>query len=154
MTKHIRGRNEGSISKRPNGRWRAQVSQDDGRRVSRDFATKPEAQIWLRQMQGDLGRGFDYQGSKMLLKDYLHNWLATCQIALRPKTAYDYGMILKKHVLPQMGEVTLKDLTPPRVERFYTQMIEVWNWCPNCSPGAFNLTPCTRKSGFARTADP
>ena len=71
MAKRIRGKNEGSLSKRSNGRWRAQISQDDGRRVSRDFKTKPEAQTWLRHMQMDLEQGFDYQGSKTLLKDYL-----------------------------------------------------------------------------------
>ena len=124
MAKKIRGRNEGSLSQRSNGRWRAQASQEDGRRISRDFKTKPEAQTWLRQMQIELEQGFDYQGSKTLLKDYLQDWLDTCRTALRPKTAYDYGMILRKHVLPHLGELPLKDLTPLRVERFYSRLIE------------------------------
>jgi integrase len=124
MAKRIRGKNEGSISKRSNGRWRAQVSPVNGRRISRDFKTKPEAQVWLRQMQGDLEQGFDYQGSKTLLKDYLDKWLEISRTALRPKTAHDYERNLRKHVLPQLGEVTLKDLTPFKMEKFYAQLIE------------------------------
>lgn len=124
MAKKIRGRNEGSLSQRDNGRWRAQVSQDDGRRISRDFQTKADAQAWLRQIQGELEQGFDYQGSKTLLQNYLEGWLETCRISLRPKTAYDYGMTLQKHVFPQLGQITLKELTPARVERFYARLLE------------------------------
>jgi integrase len=124
MANRIRGKREGSISQRSNERWRAQVSQDDGRRISHDFKTKPEAQLWLHQMQRDLEQGFDYQGSKTLLKDYLYDWLITCRIALRPKTAYDYEMIVQKHVLPHLGDVTLKELTPSRVEMYYAGLIK------------------------------
>lgn len=124
MANKIRGRNEGSLSQRENGRWRVQISQEDGRRISRSFKTKSEAQTWLRQTQGELEHGFDYQGSKTLLRDYLQEWLNTCRTALRPKTAHDYASILQKHALPQLGDVALKDLTPLRIERFYARLIE------------------------------
>lgn len=124
MAKRIRGNKEGSISQRSNGRWRAQVSQEDGKRVSRDFRTKAESQLWLRGIQGDFEKGYDYQSSKMLLKEYLKTWLETCETALRPKTAYDYGNILQKHALPVLGEIALKDLTITKIEKFYAKLIE------------------------------
>lgn len=124
MANKIRGRNEGSLSQRSNGRWRAQISQEGGRRISRDFKTKSDAQTWLRQMQAELEHGFDYQGSKTLLRNFLKDWLDTCRAALRPKTAYDYDRILHRHVIPQLGDEPLKDLTPLRIERFYTRLVE------------------------------
>jgi len=124
MANRIRGKREGSISRRDNGHWRAQISQEDGRRISHDFTTKSEAQSWLRQIQEKLEKGFDYQGSKTLVKDYLLIWLESCRISLRPMTVYDYGMILKKHVLPQLGNIALNDLTPQRIEKFYARLIE------------------------------
>jgi integrase len=124
MAKHIRGRYEGSISKRPSGHWRAQTTPSDGHRVSRTFKTKPEALTWLRQMQGELEWGFDYQGSKILLKDYLPDWLGTSRMALRPKTAAGYENTMQKHIIPYLGEVSLKDLTPIQVDKFYASLIE------------------------------
>jgi hypothetical protein len=93
MAKHIRGRNEGSISQCPSGHWRAQTTPSGGHSVSRSFETKPGALARLRQMQGKLEQGFDYQGSTTLLKDYLHEWLDTSKKALRPKSGYGYERI-------------------------------------------------------------
>ena len=124
MAKHIRGRYEGSISHRPSGHWRVQTSPINGHRVTRTFKTKLEALTWLRDMQTELQRGFDYQGSKTLLKDYLHDWLETSRIALRPKTADSYSRTVQKHIIPDLGEIPLKDLTPFQVEKFYAGLIE------------------------------
>ncbi|MBU1682693.1 hypothetical protein KJ742_01985, partial [Patescibacteria group bacterium] len=44
MAKSIRGRNEGSISKRPNGKWRAQLSLN-GKRISFGSKSKEECQV-------------------------------------------------------------------------------------------------------------
>ena len=122
MAKKIRGRNEGSISQRPNGRWRGQISEK-GKRISRDFKTKSEAQLWLRQMQGELEQGFDYQGSKISLKAYLKEWLETNQLALRPKTVYDYEMTLQKHVIPNLGDVSLSEINSLVIEKFYSRLV-------------------------------
>ncbi len=124
MAKHIRGRYEGSISQRLSGHWRAQTTPINNHRVTRTFKTKLEALTWLRDMQSELTRGFDYQGSKTLLKNYLHDWLETSRIALRPKTADSYSRTMDKHIIPNLGEVPLKDLTPFQVEKFYAGLIE------------------------------
>jgi integrase len=124
MAKHIRGRYEGSISQRPSGHWRVQTTPINGHRITRTFKTKLEALTWLRDMQSELQRGFDYQGSKALLKNYLHDWLETSRKALRPKTADSYLRTMDKHIIPNLGEVQLKDLTPFQVEKFYAGLIE------------------------------
>ena len=74
MAKRIRGRNEGSVFKLSSGRWRAQMSIDE-KRISASFMTKDEALKWIRDQQVKLDKGFDFQGSKIILKDYLPQWL-------------------------------------------------------------------------------
>lgn len=123
MAKHIRGRNEGSLSRAPSGHWRSQTTPINGHRITRTFKTKPEALSWLRDMQAEVQRGFNYQGSKASLKDYLHDWLATSRVALRPKTADSYSRTIDKHIIPSLGDVPLKDLTPFHVEKFYARLI-------------------------------
>ena len=123
MAKKIRGRNEGSLSQRSNKNWQAQI-YNDGKRISHTFTTKQAAQVWLRQMQGQLEQGLNYQGTKTTLAEYLPQWLENSRITLRENTAYHYALVVRKHILPRIGKLQLKDLTLARVEQFYSQLIQ------------------------------
>ena len=122
MANKIRGRNEGSLYLRDNGHWRAQVSHQ-GQRISRDFPIKAEAQGWLRQMQNELARGFDYMGSKTLLADYLDAWIQSCQLSLRPNTVKNYKSNIRNHIKPHIGKICLKDLKTSTIEGFYAALL-------------------------------
>ena len=123
MAKHIRGRYEGSIST-PVGIGVCKLPQLMVIDITRTFKTKLEALTWLRDMQAELQRGlFIYQGSKALLKDDQHDWLETSRIALRPKTADSYSRTIQKHIIPDLGDVALKDLTPFQVEKVHAGLI-------------------------------
>jgi integrase len=118
-----RGNKEGSLSKRRNGHYRAQVYQN-GHRISRDFPSKSDAQAWLRQMQNELDHGFDYIGSKTILGEYLDTWLQACRLSLRPKTVKNYESNVRIHINPCLGKVSLKDLKTPAIENLYGKLIE------------------------------
>lgn len=90
MARKNRGRNEGSLHQRPNGTWRAQLSVD-GRRVSKGFKNKVDAQSWLRDFQVKIFQGLDYKGSLITLEEYLHQWLDNYAPSLRDKTADQYS---------------------------------------------------------------
>jgi integrase len=122
MAKKYRGRNEGSLHQRPSGSWRAQILLN-GKRISFGAKTKTECQVWLRKMQEQLDRGYDYEGSRTSLEEYLQEWLQTCKISLRPKTAAQYELIARKHIVPYLGQLSLKDIHPARVESLYSELI-------------------------------
>ena len=114
-----------------------------GRRISKGFKTKAEAQEWLRNTQTDIERGFDYQASKITLGEYLPRWLENTKAALRPKTADQYERIVHKHILPRLGKVQLKDLRLDDIERFYAELLLVRGW----ESGQFEscITSCTKR---------
>ncbi len=124
MAKHIRGKKEGSLSQRPNGYWRAQISQDDGHRISRDFKTKPEAQEWLRNMQIQLDKGYDYQGGKGSLGNYLTEWLETSRLSLRDMTIVHYDQVIRNSHPSKDRNYPLADLSLAKLERFYSELIQ------------------------------
>jgi len=124
MANHIRGRKEGSLSQRPNGHWRGQVFPSKGYRISRDFKTKGEAQEWLRSMQAKLDRGYDYQGAKGSLGNYLTEWLETNKVSLRDMTICHYEQVIRTHILPRIGSSPLADLSLAKVERFYSELVQ------------------------------
>jgi integrase len=123
MTRYKRNNQEGSISKR-GSRYRAQTIPVKGKRASRSFKTKAEAQEWLRSMQTKLDRGFDYQGSKVSLGEYLTQWLEAAKAYLRDMTAIHYQQVIRSHILPGIGSVRLADLTLFRLERFYSELVQ------------------------------
>jgi integrase len=122
MATKLRGRNEGSISQRSNGSYRAQVSSS-GKRVSATFRTKAEAQKWIRDQLSKLERGFDFQGSKITLGEYLPQWLENSKTALRDKTAHQYSQVMKKHIIPHLGSIALKDLRLASIEKYYADLL-------------------------------
>ncbi len=121
MANKIRGRNEGSISKRANGKWRAQISLN-GKRLSYGAKSKEECQVWLRKILDNLERGLDYEGGKVTLKEYLALWLEASKSSLRPKTVFQYEQIIRLHIDPYLGKVSLKELRQMRIELFYGEL--------------------------------
>lgn len=123
MAKKIRGRNEGSVFRIANKKWRAQISQS-GKRVSRNFATKDEALIWLRNTQYSIDRGYDLLGSSITLEEYLSGWLENHRITLRKKVAHANERVIANHILPVLGHKRLRDLRLVTIEGFYSQLIQ------------------------------
>jgi hypothetical protein len=74
MARKIRGRNEGSVSQRSNGSWRAQVTVDE-KRLSKGFKTKAEALTWVRKTQDQLDQGYDINASTTTIESYMLSWL-------------------------------------------------------------------------------
>jgi integrase len=123
MATRIRSKNTGTITKR-NGKYRAQVSTPNGERPGKTFSTKAEAEKWMRDQQQKLDQGFDFQGSKTTLAEYLPKWLETRKVDLRAKTACHYNQVTRKHILPKIGNIALKDLSLARIEKFYSDLTQ------------------------------
>lgn len=127
-----RGRGEGSIWQRKNGSWRAQITRQ-GERLSYGADTKSEALEWLRKLQCKLDNGLKLGGDRILLEEYLEEWLESVQLTLRPKTHYQYGRNIRLHIIPHIGKMTLKALSQQSIERFYADLFR-------CGRGAYTIT--------------
>ena len=69
-----RGRGEGTIYRRPNGTWCAQVSAPDGTRLTKYAQTQRECREWLAETPGRIRGGFNFDGAWSELGDYLWYW--------------------------------------------------------------------------------
>jgi integrase len=118
-----RANNEGTIFKRPNGRWRAQVTID-GRRLSHTGNTKEECAQWLRKMQGQVEKGMTYQGANTILKDFFEEWLKTIKNSLRENSWEYYRYAIEKYAIPGLGRYKLKDLKTAHIQHLYNSLID------------------------------
>ena len=119
-----RGNNEGSIHKRENGTWRAQVSIE-GKRLSYTGNTRVECHDWLRRTMDLVDHGLTLQSRHLSLQEYLKDWFEIKKTTLRPRTAYDYERLLTTNIFPELGQIKLKDLTTYRITKFYTKLSHV-----------------------------
>lgn len=126
MTTNRRGRNEGSISQRSNGTWRAQVSIN-GQRISFGAPTKVECQQWIRKTLHTVDEMVENQDPSITVSEFLEDWLDKAKIGLRPNTVINYDGIIRRHIKPLIGNLKLTELNLFRVERFYTDLLNKGN---------------------------
>lgn len=123
-----RGHGEGSIRRRDENRWEARLyvaSRDGGRRrVSIYGRTRAEVQRKLREVQQEYERGALPIGPTPTVGAFLSQWLATAKASVRPKTYVSYEGTVRLHLLPYIGRVHLRRLTPGHVQSVLTLKTE------------------------------
>lgn len=117
-----RGNNEGSVYKRKNGRWRAQISLH-GRRIGFSAKNKGDAQSWLRKMQDEVQGGLQYENTQVTLQSFISNWLVSIEPSLRYNTILQYRQIAETHILPVLGQHKLRELRPEHIQQMCNSMV-------------------------------
>lgn len=124
MARGRRGNGEGSICKRKDGRWMAQVTV--GRRADGSLdrrtvygKTRSEVAQALTKLKAESLEEGVRNPSHLILRDYLETWLANHQLfagrdgrGLRANTIRIYSQAIRLHINPVMGSVLVRDLSP------------------------------------------
>ena len=116
-----RGNNEGSIFRKKNGSWRAQVSLD-GRRLSFTAKTKKECQNWIKETIGKIDDGLTFDTTQITLEEYLLGWIVSKKSSIRYTTWTHYKLVIDNHIIPQIGHLKIFQLRPHDVQNFYIRM--------------------------------
>jgi integrase len=117
-----RGNNEGSIFRKKNGSWRAQVSLD-GRRLSYTGKTKADCQEWIKKTLGQIDDGMTYANTQITLEEYLTGWIASKKSSLRQTTWKQYKMMIEKYIVPRLGGRKIHNLRPHDIQVFYDRLL-------------------------------
>src|SRR5215469_6213217 len=111
-----RGNNEGSISKRTDGRWMARLMLPDGTRKTFYAKTRHEAAQRLSEALRDVQHGLPLLEEKQTLASFLGHWLEARRHNLKPGTWRRYEEVARLHLSPTIGHVLLARLTAQQVE--------------------------------------
>ena len=125
-----RGKNEGSVYQRKDGRWVGQVTvgyrEDNGKPIRRYTyqATREEAARWVAlQVATELDRAGSVRSGELLLRDFLHNWLAACKVhEVCSRTMALYYDAERLHIAPALGDLPLGEVTPLKIQTFLYQL--------------------------------
>ncbi len=122
MTKK-RGNNEGSISRRPSGAWRAQVTLN-GRRLSFTADSRRECQDWLKKTIHQIDDGLTFANTKITVEEFLSEWLSSSKTSMRPRTWAHYQQVTRTYIAANLGKIKVRDLRPDHIQKFYNGMLE------------------------------
>lgn len=120
MTRRDKG--AGSIY-REGDRWVGQLDVGrtmDGKRRRRKVSgrTKSEVRAKLRTARAEAELGLTSTDNALTVADYLTRWLTDIpRDAITEKTRQTYGEALRNHIVPTIGHIRLRDLSPAHVRR-------------------------------------
>jgi len=118
-----RGQGEGSIFKRKDGLWVAQVTIQ-GRHMSKYAKTQKDARNWLQQTLSQIQKGMSITAARVTLNEFLEEWLETHKSSVRSKTIHQYSQVAHQHIIPYLGDVKLKDLRPDQIQGLYNAKLK------------------------------
>jgi integrase len=112
-----RGNGEGSIYQRSDGKWCAAVTLEGGKRRVIYGKTRQEVAKKLNQALQALDHGIPVTTGRLTLKQFMERWLDdSAKPTVRPSTFKSYSALVRLHVVPELGRLSLPKLTPQDVQ--------------------------------------
>ncbi|WP_338892562.1 site-specific integrase [Rhodococcus sovatensis] len=119
----------GTVQELPSGRFRA-LYWHDGRRhkAPTTFTSKVDARGWLSLQQADIIRGkwieptdaAPGRAKRVVFHEYAEEWLAHRD--LKPRSREHYRKLLDVQILPGLGSLPLKSITPDDIRAWYAKL--------------------------------
>jgi integrase len=86
--------------------------------------TKKDAEKRLSELLSQVDNGIFIKPAKTTLADYLERWLKDYVWPnLTPRTAEGYEYIIRRHIMPALGKLTLTQLKPEHIQRYYANKL-------------------------------
>src|SRR5215204_1438590 len=123
-----RGNGEGSITRRKDGLYMARytLQTETGPKRKTVYAkTRKEAAEKLTRAMADRDSGLCFDSENITLSEYMSRWLNdSVKGSVKPKTFESYGWLVRKHIVPALGRVKVKALSPAHLQGFYRSKLE------------------------------
>ena len=123
-----RGNGEGSISRRKGGGWMAQytVYTAEGRKRRTLYGkTRAEVAAKLAKALSDREGGVYVGATDLKVGDYLERWLRdSVRNSVKQRTFENYTYVVRSHLVPALGHIKIKVLTPAHVQGLYGSKLD------------------------------
>lgn len=102
----------------------ARVRAPNGRRVSRSFSKKSDAEAWVATQTTDLRRGdwIDPRAGDIPLSRWLDEIEVRKQLRLKPSTLANRDSLIRNHIHQSIGLYPLNRITPEALQRWVVEL--------------------------------
>ena len=117
------------------------------RRYKTVKGTKKQAQEALRKFQNELETGYTITPASMNLGDWMWQWLDQYLPNIEATTRAGYKDKIKNHIVPHLGNIQLKALTPTTIQKWVNKLHQEQGLSPKTIRNAFlNLNAALEKA--------
>lgn len=120
-----------NIYRRQDGRWEARYLKGrtaDGKALYGYVYRRsyPEARRALAEakLRCGIAQSPDSAGSCETLAEFLNRWLQSVQPGVRESTFANYDRLIRRHILPALGDLPLSLITSPAIQEYIDQKLE------------------------------
>jgi integrase len=101
------------------GRFKAEIHLPTGRKVSKTFDRRKDAEAWGQEQQSNLARGtfIDPARGRMFFAAWSEEWFASAQ-DLAPSTKARYEICLQRELVPEFGDTRLLGISHESIQRW------------------------------------
>jgi integrase len=122
-----RRRRFGAVRELRSGQWQARYRGPDGimRPADHTFLSKTAAEVWLTRKEAEIldGEWIDPDFGKVLFAEYAAAWIEE-RPNLRPKTIRLYRYLLRAHLRPAFGSMTVAGVKEAQVRRWRKGLLD------------------------------
>lgn len=140
-----RGNNEGTVTKRKDGRWEARITVGRDpqtgklKRICLYGKTRQEVADQMARALSDISRGAFVAPERITMGEWLDTWLQQYKrSSVRPATFDNYEILVRSHLKPALGHIPLKDLRPETLQWLYNEKVKA-----GLSPGSIRCIHTT-----------
>ena len=111
-----------SITKRPEGRWRARYRDANGKEHAKHFDRKVDAQRWVDEVTASIvtGQYVDPRAARVTFREYAESW-RQAQVH-RESSASHVETMLRRHAYPAFGTRQLGTIRPGEVQSWIKKL--------------------------------
>ena len=126
-----RGHGEGSIYRRPDGRWIGQITigfdSQTGKQKRKTVygKTRQEVAEKITKIAREVQTGTYTDSDKITLGEWLDIWVETySKPTVRPSTYDSYKQLIRTHLRPNLGRIPLQKLQSNHIQKFYNDRLQ------------------------------
>lgn len=125
-----RGKNEGSIYQRKDGRWVAQMQigwtpNGNRRFVTYYGKTRREVATKLENSLSEVNKRIFIEPSKITYEEWLWTWMETYKRTTVSESTYArYISLIHNHILPNLSKIKLQDIKPMHIQKIYNICVD------------------------------
>ena len=120
-----RSRGKGSIFRRKDGLWAAEVTLPSGKKMTKYSKVQKVVRDWLQEQQNGLRQGIWSDAESVTVQTFLERYKADVVLhTLRPKTQETYTIIIDTHLVPEIGRIKLNALRPDHLQKLYSDKLK------------------------------
>jgi integrase len=136
VSRRTRGKKEGTIALRKDGRWCARIDlgyQNGKRRRKSIYGyTRAEVAAALTATLANTAKGEPIPDARATVASLIKQWLDSIAVTRKPRTCEFYELTARLHVIPDLGRIQLSKLEPMTVQKLIGRKAQ-------------ELSPCTAR---------